>query len=39
MVHILVLYQNKCHYGMRPGQIFLSLFRFVENISNIYISK
>jgi hypothetical protein len=29
---------NKCQYGIRAGQIFLSLTRFVKNINNICIS-
>jgi hypothetical protein len=29
----------KCHYGVRADQIFLSLTKFIKNISNICISK
>jgi len=29
----------KCRYGIRAGQTFLSLTRFIENSSNICISK
>jgi hypothetical protein len=31
--------QNKCHYGKRADQILLSLTRFIENVTNICISK
>jgi hypothetical protein len=40
LCHVLV-HKRKHHYisryGTRAGQIFLSLTRFIENISNIYI--
>jgi hypothetical protein len=31
--------QNRWRYGMREGQTFSTLTRFVENACNIYISK
>ena len=31
--------QNKCRYGIRTGQTFLNLTRFVKNISNICTSN
>ena len=30
---------HKCRYDIRTDQTFISLTRFAENISNIYISK
>jgi hypothetical protein len=36
---ILPLSQNVCRYGIRAGQTFSSLPRFIENISNICISE
>jgi hypothetical protein len=39
LVYYFLRPKNKCHYGIRASQTFLSLTRFVENISNSCISK
>ena len=39
LVYYFLRPKNKCNYGIRAGQTFLSLTRFVENISNGCISK
>jgi hypothetical protein len=31
--------QKKCHYGVHDTQTFLSLIKFIENITNVCISK